>query len=73
MIEGHGSKLNKSQVNIYSKDGKLLRSFASHGTGDGQLTEPHAVAVDSQDRIYVADRPGNRINFYDKAGKFLAS
>ena len=73
VIEGHGSKLNKSQVNIYSKDGKLLRTFASHGTGDGQLTEPHAVAVDSQDRIYVADRTGNRINVYDKAGKFLTS
>jgi sugar lactone lactonase YvrE len=71
VIEGHGSKLNKSQVSIYTKDGKLLRTFASHGTGDGQLTEPHAVSVDSQDRIYVADRTSNRINVYDKNGKFL--
>jgi|SRR5579871_5255738 len=73
IIEGHGSKLNKSRVNIYSRDGKFLRTFASHGTGDGQLTEPHAVTVDSQDRIYVADRTSNRINVYDKTGKFLAS
>ncbi len=51
----------------------MLRTFASHGTGDGQLTEPHAVAVDAQDRIYVADRTGNRINVYDKDGKFLHS
>ncbi len=73
IIEGHGSKLNKSRVDIYTKDGKFLRSFASHGTGDGQLTEPHAVAVDQEDRIYVADRTANRINVYDKTGKFLAS
>jgi len=73
IVEGHGSKLNKSRVNIYSKEGKYLRSFASHGTGEGQLTEPHAVSVDRQDRIYVADRAGNRINVYDKTGKFLAS
>jgi sugar lactone lactonase YvrE len=73
VIEGHGSKLNKSRVNIYSKDGKYLRSFASHGTGEGELTEPHAVSVDRQDRIYVADRTGNRINVYDKSGKFLTS
>ena len=73
ITEGHGSKLNKSRVDIYSKDGKFLRSFASHGTGDGQLTEPHAVAVDRQDHIYVADRTSNRINVYDKTGKLLAS
>jgi sugar lactone lactonase YvrE len=73
VTEGHGSKLNKSQVSIYTKDGKLIRTFASHGTGEGQLTEPHAVAVDSQDRIYVADRTGNRINVYDKNGKVLAT
>jgi sugar lactone lactonase YvrE len=73
ITEGHGSKLNKSRVNIYTKDGKYLRSFASHGTGEGQLTEPHAVAVDRQDHIYVADRTGNRINVYDKTGKLLAN
>ena len=73
VAEGHGSKLNKSRVNVYSKDGKYLRSFASHGTGDGQLTEPHAIAVDGQDRIYVADRTGNRVAVFDKTGKFLAN
>jgi DNA-binding beta-propeller fold protein YncE len=73
VAEGHGSKLNKSRINVYSKDGKYLRSFASHGTGDGQLTEPHAIAVDAQDRIYVADRTGNRVAVFDKSGKFLAN
>lgn len=73
IIEGHGSKLNKSRVNIYTRDGKYLTSFASHGTGDGQLTEPHAISVDRRDHIYVADRTGNRINVYDRAGKLLAS
>ena len=38
-----------------------------------QLTEPHAIAVDSRDRIYVADRTGNRINVYEKDGKFVTS
>ena len=73
VAEGHGSKLNKSRIDVYSKDGKFIKSFASHGTGDGQLTEPHAIAVDRQDRVYVADRTGARINVYDKDGKFLTS
>jgi sugar lactone lactonase YvrE len=71
--EGHGSKLNKSRVNLYTRTGDFVLSFASHGTGDGQLTEPHAIAVDSRDRIYVADRTGNRINVYEKNGKFVTS
>ena len=73
IAEGHGSKLNKSRVNVYDKNGKFLRSFAKHGTGEGELTEPHAIAVDKQDHIYVADRTGARVNVYDKTGKFLAS
>lgn len=73
VAEGHGSKLNKSQVSIYDKNGKFIKSFASHGKGDGQLTEPHAIAIDKQDRVYVADRTSARINVYDKDGKFLAS
>jgi sugar lactone lactonase YvrE len=73
VAEGHGSKLNKSRIDVYSKDGKFLRSFASHGTGDGQLTEPHAIAVDNEDRIYAADRTSSRVNVYDKTGKFLAA
>jgi len=68
-----GSKMNKSRINVYSKDGKYLRSFASHGTGDGQLTEPHAIAVDSQDRVYVADRTSSRVAVFDRSGKFLAN
>ena len=38
-----------------------------------QLTEPRAIPVDSRDRIYVADRTGNRINVYEKDGKFVTS
>jgi sugar lactone lactonase YvrE len=73
VAEGHGSKMNKSRINVYDKNGKFLRSFASHGTGDGQLTEPHAIAVDNEDRIYAADRTSARVNVYDKTGKFLTA
>ena len=73
LIEGHDSDMHKSQVNIYSPDGKLVRKFAAYGTGDGQLKEPHSVTVDSHDNIYVADRSDNRINVYDKNGKLLHS
>ena len=73
IAEGHGSKMNKSRINLYTRTGAFVLSFASHGTGQGQLTEPHAIATDAQSRIYVADRTGNRINVYEKNGKFVTS
>ena len=73
IAEGHSSKLKKSRINVYSKDGKFLRSFAKDGKGDGELSEPHAIAVDNQDRIYVADRTNARVSVFDKNGKFLAN
>ena len=73
IIEGHGSKLNKSRVNIYSKDGKFIRRFAKLGSGDGELKEPHAIALDRQDRLFVADRNNARVVIFDKDGKFIAA
>ena len=32
---------------------------------------PHSIAVDSRDRIYVADRSNNRVQIFDKDGTFL--
>jgi DNA-binding beta-propeller fold protein YncE len=33
---------------------------------------PHALALDSQGRLFVADRDNNRIQIFDQEGKFLA-
>ena len=71
--EGHGSPLKKARINVYDKSGKFLKSFASYGTGEGQISDSHAIALDSRDRVYVADRAGSRVNVYDKDGKFLTS
>ncbi len=36
-----------------------------------RLNNPVAIAVDQQDRVYIADNWGNYIKVYDKDGKFL--
>ncbi len=72
--EGHGETTdNNSRIVVFDKNGKFLRTFATRGTGDGQLRSPHAIAMDSQDRLYVADRSNSRIVVFDKDGKFLAA
>ena len=71
--QGHGEKQNNSRILKFTSDGKLIKSFASWGTGDGQLRSPHAISIDSRDRLFVADRSNNRIVVFDQDGKFLAA
>jgi sugar lactone lactonase YvrE len=72
--EGHGeSRVNNSRIMVFTKDGRFIKTFATYGTGDGQLRSPHALAFDSQDRLFVADRGNSRVAVFDKNGKFLAA
>src|SRR6202162_3358300 len=72
--EGHGeTNINNSRIMVFTRDGKFIKTFATRGTGDGQLRSPHALAIDSQDRLYVADRSNSRVAVFDKDGKLLAA
>jgi DNA-binding beta-propeller fold protein YncE len=37
----------------------------------GQFLVPHALALDSRGRLFVADRDNNRIQIFDQDGEFL--
>jgi DNA-binding beta-propeller fold protein YncE len=60
-----------TRVVKFSKDGTFIKWWGGKGTEPGQFNVPHSIAVDSQDRIYVADRSNNRIQIFDSTGKFL--
>src|SRR5215203_5278014 len=55
----------------YSKDGKFLRAYGKQGTAPGEFMGPHALAFDSQGRLFVADRSNNRVQIFDKDMKFV--
>lgn len=44
-----------SRVNHFSPDGKLVRQWGTHGTNDGELAFPRAVAADASGNIYVSE------------------
>ncbi len=56
----------------YTRDGKLIKSWGRFGTGPGEFKTPHALAFDSQGRLFVADRGNNRLQIFDQEGKFIA-
>jgi streptogramin lyase len=56
----------------FSKDGKFIKAWGKLGSGPGEFRSPHALAMDSQGRLFVADRGNSRIQIFDQDGKFLA-
>jgi sugar lactone lactonase YvrE len=71
VTEGHviGGPVNR--VSKWSKDGRFLMAWGKTGSGPGELNVPHAIAVDSRGRLFVADRANNRIQIFDQAGTFI--
>ena len=68
--DGHGQNGNDRIVK-FSPNGKFLTAWGKKGTGPGEFGEPHAIALDSTGRVFVADRANNRIQIFDQDGKFL--
>ena len=42
-----------------------------YGAGDGQFTLPVAMALDSQERLYITDEHLHRVSIFDVSGNFL--
>ena len=60
-----------SRVAKVDKNGNWVKSWGEPGDQPGQFNTPHGIAVDAQDRVYVADRGNRRIQVFDPDGKFL--
>ena len=61
------------RVGIVNFDEDYLGEFGKgYGTGDGQLILPVAMAVDSQERLYITDEHTHRISLFDLSGNFLS-
>ena len=57
----------------YSADGTFIKEWGQIGTMHGEFRTPHAMAFDSQGRLFVADRGNHRIEIFDQDGNYLDS
>jgi sugar lactone lactonase YvrE len=72
IAEGHGPE-DPNRVLKFAPDGTHVATFGGTGYAPGQFHEPHALAMDSQGRLFVADRYNNRIQILTQDGEFIAA
>ena len=70
VADGHGGTSN-ARIVKFSKDGKFIKAWGKKGTGPGEFDTPHALAMDSSGRLFVADRGNSRIQIFDQDGTLL--
>ena len=61
-----------TRVVSFSADGAFLSQWGVKGSGAGEFDLPHGIALDSADRVYVADRSNARVQIFDGGGRFLS-
>jgi hypothetical protein len=67
--EGHGG--GNGRILKFDRTGKFIKQWGKRGTGPSEFDQPHSLAIDSRNRLFVADRANNRIQIFDLEGKFL--
>lgn len=70
VAESHRGGLNNRIVH-YAADGTVIKTFGRKGSGPGELSEPHTLAMDSRGRLFVGDRENNRIQIFSQDGERL--
>ncbi|HWE50194.1 MAG TPA: peptidyl-alpha-hydroxyglycine alpha-amidating lyase family protein [Bryobacteraceae bacterium] len=71
VADGHRGSANNRIVK-FTREGKFIKAWGTKGSGPGEFSEPHTIALDSRGRLFVGDRENNRIQIFDPEGKFLA-
>ena len=67
VADGYGN----ARVHRFAADGAYLGGFGELGSGRGEFMTPHAILVDRDDRLLVADRENDRIQVFARDGAWL--
>jgi DNA-binding beta-propeller fold protein YncE len=58
-------------IEEHNEKGELVQSFATRGTGTGQVREPRRIAVDANGYIWVPDALNNRVEVFNSKGEYV--
>lgn len=72
MEEGRAAG-NTGRILKFTPDGQFITEWGEIGVRHGEFRTPHALAFDSEGRLWVADRGNHRIEIFDQEGNYLDS
>lgn len=72
VADGHGGDSN-GRIVKFDAQGNYIMDWGRPGSAPGEFDTPHGLAMDSQGRLFVADRSNNRIQIFDQQGNYLDS
>ncbi len=72
VADGHGDDGN-TRIVKFSSDGSFIKAWGQTGAENGEFRDPHALAMDSQGRLFVGDRGNSRIQIFDQDGNHIAT
>ena len=64
--DGYGN----ARIHVFSPDGEYRFGWGSPGSGPGQFSNPHAVSIGPDGRVYVCDRSNRRIQVFSADGTY---
>jgi len=59
------------RITVCTLSEEFIREFGSYGEGDGEFVWPTGIALDADEKVYVADEWLNRVSIFSKDGEFL--
>ena len=71
VTEGHVKNGPYSRLTKLAPDGTFIARYGSTGQGHLQLSAPHGIALDTEGRLFIADRDNNRIMIWDQDGGYI--
>jgi streptogramin lyase len=72
VAEGHSNAPGSTaRILKFNAQGEFVKEWGSLGTGPTEFMQPHSLALDSQGRLFIADRSNNRLVIYTQDGELL--
>lgn len=68
VADGYGN----SVIHRFSTTGQLVQTWGRPGSGEGEFSTPHSICLDHQNRVLVADRENNRVQIFDREGRYIS-
>ena len=69
VLVGHGR--GEPRLLKFDREGTLMTSWGSPGTGPSEFDTPHSIVVDDEGLVYVADRQNRRVQIFDGDGTYI--